>query len=261
MTTRRPLIAGNWKMFKTPPEAREFADRLKPLVLDLIEDVDIMVAPPFTALTVVAEAFGDSGVHLGAQNLFWEEEGAYTGEISAPMLKACGCDQVIIGHSERRQFFGETDDSVNRKVKAALAGALVPVVCIGESEAERDEEKTFSVIGAQVSEGLKNIEVSAFERMVVAYEPVWAIGTGKTATKEQAQEVHAFIRAEIAELAGNSVAKNLRILYGGSVKPNNIAGLISMEDIDGALVGGASLDPETFAEIIRLCSSASGSQE
>ena len=259
MATRRPLIAGNWKMFKTPAEAREFAEQLKPLVFNFIKDVDVMVAPPFTALTVVAEVLWDATIHVGGQDVFWEPEGAYTGEVSVPMLEASGCDHVILGHSERRQFFGETNDTVNRKVKAALSGTLTPIVCVGESEAERDGDKTFSVIESQLGEGLEGVDVSALERIIVAYEPIWAIGTGKTATKEQAQEVHAFIRAELGKLVGNSVAKDLRILYGGSVKPNNIEGLISMEDIDGALVGGASLDPETFAGIVGPCSSASGS--
>lgn len=259
MTTRRPLIAGNWKMFKTPPEASTYADQFKPLVADFLRNVDVMVAPPFTALTVVAEIFKDVSIHVGAQNVFWEEEGAFTGEISAPMIRAAGCDHVIVGHSERRQFFGETDETVNRKSKAALAADLIPVVCVGESEAEREREETFSVVGAQLSRSLQGIEGAAYEHIILAYEPVWAIGTGKTATKEQAQEVHAFIRGEIGKLVGNSVANDLRILYGGSVKPNNISGLISMEDIDGALVGGASLDPETFAGIVRPCSDAFGS--
>ena len=253
MTKRKPLIAGNWKMFKTGPEAKEFTDRLKSLVSDIL-DVDVMVAPPFTALAIVAEAAKDSVIYLGAQDLFWETEGAYTGQISASMLTAAGCGYVIIGHSERRQFFGETNDTVNRKLKTALKGGLVPVLCVGESEAQRNNEQTFSVVKTQMEEGLDGIDTPGLERLIVAYEPVWAIGTGKTATNEQAQEVHEFIRKQMEEIGGNSIAKTLRILYGGSVKPENIKGLMAMDDIDGALVGGASLDADTFAGIIRPCS-------
>jgi len=253
MTKRKPLIAGNWKMFKTGPEAKELTSRLKSLVSDIV-DVDVMVAPPFTALAVVAEAAQDSVIYLGAQDLFWETEGAYTGQISAPMLTAAGCSYVIIGHSERRQFFGETNKTVNRKIKAALEGELIPVLCVGESEAQRDNEQTFSVVKTQLKEGLEGIDTPGLERLIVAYEPIWAIGTGKTATSEQAQEVHEFIRKQMETIGGNSIAKTLRILYGGSVKPKNIAGLMAKDDIDGALVGGASLDADTFAGIIRPCS-------
>ncbi len=253
MTKRKPLIAGNWKMFKTGPEAKELAGRLKSLVSDIV-DVDVMVAPPFTALAVVAEAVKDSIIYLGGQDLFWETEGAYTGQISAPMLTAAGCSYVIVGHSERRQFFGETNETVNRKIKAALEGGLIPVLCVGESEAQRDNEQTFSVVKTQLQEGLDGVDTHGLERLIVAYEPVWAIGTGKTATSEQAQEVHEFIRKQMEGIGGNSIAKTLRILYGGSVKPKNIIGLMAMDDIDGALVGGASLDADTFAGIIRPCS-------
>lgn len=240
-------------MFKTVPEARELASRLKSLVSDLLEAVDVMVAPPFTALSAVAEELRDAEIHLGAQDLFWESEGAYTGEISSPMLVDAGCDYVIIGHSERRQFFGETDKTVNQKARAALAARLVPVVCVGESESEREANQTFSVIEGQLRAGLEGIDASGLERTVIAYEPIWAIGTGKTASREQAQELHAFIRDKMEGMGGNSIAKGIRILYGGSVKPDNIAGLISMQDIDGALVGGASLDADTFAGIVRPC--------
>ena len=246
----KPLIAGNWKMYKTGPQASELASRLKSLVSDFTE-VDIMIAPPFTALGVVAEILKGSPIDIGAQDIFWETEGPYTGEISAPMLKAAGCSYVIIGHSERRQYFGETNQSVNRKIKAAVGAGLVPVVCVGESESERESGQTFSVVQKQLEEGLKGFSAGDLRAVVIAYEPVWAIGTGRTATREQAQEVHSFMRNRIRAACGNSVANALRILYGGSVKPEIIAGLMAMEDINGALVGGASLDAESFAAIIR----------
>jgi triosephosphate isomerase len=255
MARRKPLISGNWKMFKTGPEAAELAGRLKSLVSD-IKDVDVMVAPPFTALGVVAEILQGSAIYLGAQDLFWETEGAYTGQVSAPMLRAAGCTHVIIGHSERRQYFGETNVTVNRKVKAALEGGLIPVMCVGESEVEREAGQTFSVVQEQLKEGLKAIASDGLQQLIIAYEPVWAIGTGKTATSEQAQDVHKFIRDWVEKACGNSIANALRILYGGSVKPANIAGLMAMGDIDGALVGGASLDAESFAGIVRPCSEA-----
>lgn len=250
MAKRRPLIAGNWKMFKTGPEATELASRLKPLVSDITQ-VDVMVAPPFTALGVVAETLKGSAISLGGQDLFWETEGAYTGQVSAPMLKAVGCTHVIVGHSERRQYFGETNETVNRKIKAALQGGLIPILCVGESEAEREAEETFAVVREHLSKGLEGIDSVGLQQLIIAYEPVWAIGTGKTATSEQAQEVHQFIRDWVEEVGGNSIAETLRILYGGSVKPGNTAGLMAMDDIDGALVGGASLDAESFAGIVR----------
>jgi len=255
MAERRTLIAGNWKMYKTGPQSKEFAVQLKAAVSD-ITDVDVMVAPPFTAIPVVAEVLRGSAIQIGGQDLFWETEGAYTGQISAPMLKASGCSCVIIGHSERRQYFGETDETVNRKVKAALAGRLIPVVCVGELEAERDAAKTFSVVERQLAQGLAGVGKEGIKSILIAYEPVWAIGTGKTASSEQAQEVHQFIRGWIERVCGNSIANAVRILYGGSVKPGNIAGLIAMSDIDGALVGGASLEVGSFAGIIRSCSRA-----
>ncbi|NVM22555.1 MAG: triose-phosphate isomerase [Desulfobacterales bacterium] len=250
MARRRPLIAGNWKMFNTGPQAAELASRLRSLVSD-VTHVDIMVAPPFTALGIVAEILKGSAIRLGGQNLFWEPEGAYTGEVSARMLKAAGCSHVIIGHSERRQYFGETNASVNWKIKAALLGDLIPVMCVGESDAEREADQTFSVVQQQLEEGIKGLGADEVQGFTIAYEPVWAIGTGKTATEDQAQEVHEFIRARIEAACGNSIANDLRILYGGSVKPGNIAGLMAMDDIDGALVGGASLDAESFAAIVR----------
>jgi len=251
METRTPLIAGNWKMYKTSSEARETAARLVELVAD-VNDVETMIAPTFTALESVAGVTKDSRVFLGAQDLFWEKEGAYTGQISADMLVDVGCRYVIIGHSERRQYFGETDETVNKKIKAAIAAGLKPVVCVGETEAERESGQTFSVLDKQLKLGLKGYFVEDLSDLVIAYEPVWAIGTGKTATEKQAQEAHQYIRSLVQELFGDAFSGTMRILYGGSVKPANIAGLMAMADIDGALVGGASLDPESFSQIIHF---------
>ncbi len=250
MTERRPLIAGNWKMHKTGPEAVDFVKALKPLAANA-GGVDIMIAPPFTALSLVAPEIQGTGIELGAQNLDWHPEGAYTGEISAGMLTAAGCRYVIIGHSERRQYYGETDENINRKIEAAARAELIPVFCIGESEAQRDAGETFSILDKQVQNGLKDQILDNLQSLVVAYEPVWAIGTGKTATTEQAQEVHGFLRQRFSELFNADFARALRILYGGSVKPSNIKDLMAMPDIDGALVGGASLDPETFGQLVR----------
>ena len=249
MNSRRPLIAGNWKMYKTCSEAVETARHLIKLVADA-KDVDIMIAPQFTALAPVSEIVKGSLVSLGGQNLFWEKEGAYTGEISAEMLIAAGCSHVIIGHSERRQYFGETDDTVNKKINSAIKGQLTPVFCVGETEKERESKDTFSVLDKQVTKGLEDFSSDQLEKLVVAYEPVWAIGTGKTATSDQAQEVHQFLRSMLEKIFGDSFSKTIRILYGGSVKPENIAELMAMPDIDGALVGGASLDAETFSKIV-----------
>ncbi len=251
MTTRTPLIAGNWKMYKTGPEAVAAAQSLRNLTAG-VSDVDVMIAPAFTALAATAGALEGSMIAVGAQNLHWESEGAYTGEISPGMIRTAGCRYVIIGHSERRQLFGETDQTVNRKVKAALSAGLIPILCIGETEAEREAEQTFSILDKQVRLGLEGVSLQTPGDIVIAYEPVWAIGTGKTATREQAQEAHAFIRELLGKLYGEGMAEVTRILYGGSVKPDNIAALIHMADIDGALVGGASLEPETFARIVRL---------
>jgi triosephosphate isomerase len=209
-----------------------------------------MIAPTFTSLSAVAEILGKSPIALGAQNLFWEKEGAYTGEISADMLVSLGCSYGIIGHSERRQYFGETDETCARKIKAALDAGLKPIYCIGESESEREAQKTFSVLDKQIKNGLKGFVSADLQGLVIAYEPIWAIGTGKTATPEQVQEVHHFIRSQMGEKFGTQVAENIRLLYGGSVKPDNITGLMALEDVDGALVGGASLDAETFSRII-----------
>ncbi|MBW2632327.1 MAG: triose-phosphate isomerase [Deltaproteobacteria bacterium] len=250
MENRRPLIAGNWKMFKTCPEAVETAMQLAQLVN--INTVDVMIAPQFTALVPVSDVIKESCVSLGAQNLFWESEGAYTGEISPAMLVSAGCGYVIIGHSERRQYFGENDDSVNKKIKAAIRNNLIPILCVGESEKNRESKETFNVLDRQITKGLEGFSSTALDTLVIAYEPVWAIGTGKTATKEQAQEVHRFLRSMVEKIFGNILAKSIRILYGGSVKPDNIKELMEMPDVDGALVGGASLDAKTFSEIINF---------
>ncbi len=246
---RRPLIAGNWKMYKNCQEAVEAAGEISMLVADVLSDIDVMIAPTFTALAPVAEKIEDSPFFIGAQDIFWEKEGAYTGQISADMLISAGCKYVIIGHSERRQFFHETDDTVNKKIKAALDADLVPVLCIGETEQERENEKTFSVLDNQIKKGLEGFSPEDLKNLVIAYEPVWAIGTGKTATTDQAQEVHNYIRDLIGKILGTDLADDMRILYGGSVKPDNISELMAMTDIDGALIGGASLDPESFSKI------------
>jgi len=251
MNTRTPLIAGNWKMYKTNAEAVATAGRLVELVADT-SDVDIMIAPVFTAIDPVSRVVNGSRVGLGAQNLHWEKEGAYTGEISADMLISAGCQYVIIGHSERRQYFGETDETVNNKISAAMAANLIPVFCIGETEAERESGSTFSVLDKQVKDGLKEKVVENLGSLVIAYEPVWAIGTGKTATSDQAQEVHQYIRSLIDNVFGTALADSVRILYGGSVKPANVTELMAMPDIDGALVGGASLDAESFSQIVKF---------
>lgn len=249
MTARRPLIAGNWKMYKTGKEAVDFVNTLKNAVT-AVSDVDIMIAPPFTAITQLADITNNTNIALGAQNIYWEQEGAYTGEISAPMLKSAGCQYAIIGHSERRQYFGETDQDINRKIDAVAKASLIPVFCIGETESQRDSGETFSILDKQIKNGLEGLVSESLKSLVVAYEPVWAIGTGKTATKEQAQEVHAYVRNWFAEQFNPEFAQGLRIIYGGSVKPSNVKDLMAMEDIDGALVGGASLDPDSFSQLV-----------
>ena len=251
MNTRIPFIAGNWKMYKTNAEAVQTAGRLVELVADTSE-VDIMIAPVFTALDPVSKVVKDSRVGLGAQNLYWEKEGAYTGEISADMLVSAGCQYVIIGHSERRQYFNETDETVNKKISSAITANLIPVFCVGETETERESGNTFSVLDKQVKDGLKDKVVEDLGSLVIAYEPVWAIGTGKTATNDQAQEAHKYIRSLIDGVFGAALADSVRILYGGSVKPANVTELMAMPDIDGALVGGASLDAESFSQIVKF---------
>ena len=249
MDNRRPLIAGNWKMFKTVSEAVETSEQLVKLLSET-SGKDVMIAPPFTALSSVSDIIRESCISLGAQNLFWEKEGAYTGEVSPAMLVSAGCKYVIIGHSERRQYFGETDETVNKRIRAALEFRLIPILCVGESEKERESNYTFSVLDKQLKKGLKNFLIDDLGTIVIAYEPVWAIGTGKTATKEQAREVHLFLRSLIEEEFEDRLSNSIRILYGGSVNPGNISELMAMPDIDGVLVGGASLNPDTFSEIV-----------
>jgi triosephosphate isomerase (TIM) len=245
---RTPVIAGNWKLFKTIAEATAMVNELKPLVAGTA-GVEIVVAPVFTALSRVAEALSGSNVRLAAQDCHWEEEGAFTGEVAPKLLSDAGCSHVIIGHSERRQYFGETDETVNKKAKTALAAGLTAIVCVGETLAEREAGKAFAVIETQLKGGLAGFSAGMLVQTIIAYEPVWAIGTGKTASDTQAQEVHAFIRTLLAKLFGQAAAEAIRILYGGSVKPDNVKGLMSQADIDGALVGGASLKADTFAAI------------
>ncbi len=249
MSKRRPLIAGNWKMYKTIPEAVEMSKKLVSLLKEPT-DVEVMIAPSYVLLSAVAQEIEGSGIFLGAQDLFWEKEGAYTGAVSAEMIVSAGCKYVIIGHSERRQYFGETDHSVNLKIRAAINSGLAPILCIGETENQRESDETFSVLDKQIKKGLKDFSYDELEKLVLAYEPVWAIGTGKTATSQQAQEIHKFLRNILEKTFGNSLAKNTRILYGGSVKPENIAELMAMDDVDGALVGGASLKADVFSGIV-----------
>jgi len=245
---RKPFIAGNWKMYKSVAEARILARGLR-AQLDAVSDREIAVCPPMTALVAVAEELKGSMIALGAQNAHWEKQGAFTGEVAAPMLAELGCRYVIVGHSERRQYFGETDETVNKRMQAVLSAGLVPIVCIGETLQEREAGATFSVIERQMKGGLKGL--AAPTGIVIAYEPVWAIGTGKTATPDQAQEVHSHIRKLYAQTFGDAAAQQVRILYGGSVKPDNMSALMSQPDIDGGLVGGASLEADSFTKIVR----------
>jgi len=248
---RRPLMAGNWKMNKTATEARDLAAKVIPLVSG-VQDRDIVLAPPFTALQTVAETIKGTNVALSAQNVFWEEKGAYTGEISAEMLLDLGCEYVIIGHSERRQYFGETDETVNKKVCLALSKRLHPIVCVGETLQEREAGKAYEIIERQITGAFKGVSAAEMQQVIVAYEPVWAIGTGKTATPAQAEEVHARTRQKISAMFNDDVSAALRILYGGSVTPENVSALMAMPDIDGALVGGASLKPDSFAALVNF---------
>lgn len=248
---RRPVIAGNWKMYKTAEEALAFFQAFEPLVA-ASKHCDIIVAPPFTALAAAVESTRGSSIAVAAQNLHWEREGAFTGEVSARMLVEIGCRAVIIGHSERRQFFGETDDSVHRKTKAALEAGLTPIVCVGELLAEREGNLTQAVLKRQFEGGFAALTPAEFSRILIAYEPVWAIGTGRTATPEIAAEAHRYLRSLAAAQFTSELASALRILYGGSVKPENIEGLMAQDEIDGALVGGASLDPKSFAAIVNF---------
>jgi triosephosphate isomerase (TIM) len=245
---RIPLLAANWKMYKTPAEARSFISTF--LQSPLPANKEIAIFPPAIDLPAVLDAAKGSVLHVGAQNMYFVDEGAFTGEISAPMLVAAGATHVLIGHSERRQYFGETDELVNKKLLAALRHKLVPIVCVGEHLDQRDNGETDAVLRRQTSRALENIDAAEVAPIVIAYEPVWAIGTGKTATPEIAAEAHAVIRHEVAQLLGRPASEAMRILYGGSVKPDNAAQLCAQPEIDGALVGGASLDPVSFGKIV-----------
>ncbi|WP_124728346.1 triose-phosphate isomerase [Staphylospora marina] len=246
---RTPVIAGNWKMYKTPEEAEAFAAALHDTRLP--DGVEAVICAPFVALPALRKALEGTGVGLGAQNVHWEREGAFTGEISVPMLRAIGVKYAIIGHSERRAYFAETDETVHRKLKAALAGGLVPIVCVGETLEEREQGRTKEVVRQQVEKALQGISAEDAARVIIAYEPVWAIGTGRAATAQDAEEVIAFIRDTVASLTDASTAAAVRIQYGGSVKPDNIRELLDMPNIDGALVGGASLDPASFIKLVQ----------
>lgn len=248
---RIPVIAGNWKMYKTIPEAIALVQELSGAVAGAT-DREIVICPPFTALAAVKPALAGTNIKLGAQNLNWDPQGAFTGEISPPMLKDVGCDYVIIGHSERRQYFAETDENVNRKLKAALAADLIPIVCVGESLSEREAGITSSVVSRQVKLGLAGLAPDEAKTIIIAYEPIWAIGTGRTATAEDANAMCAFIRLTVTGMFGTPVADAMRIQYGGSVKPDNVDELMSTSDIDGALVGGASLKAADFARIVNF---------
>jgi triosephosphate isomerase len=249
---RRIIIAGNWKMYKTIDESIELVNLLKRSLVD-INEIEIVVCPPFTSLSDVREAIMDTNIKLGAQDCYWEKEGAFTGEVSCAMLKSAGCAYVIVGHSERRQFFGETNETVNKKAKAALKEGLKPIVCVGERIEERKAGKTFDVIKDHVTNSLVGLTKDEMLKVVIAYEPVWAIGTGLTATKEQAEEVHKYIRELLKKMYDADLANAVRIQYGGSVKPENIKELILQEDVDGALVGGASLKADSFSQIVKNC--------
>lgn len=250
--TRIPFIAGNWKMYKTGTHAVDAVKQLAELSKG-VNGVDIMIAPTALSLPLAAAALGKtSHVRLGAQNIYPGTEGAFTGEVSGQMIRDAGADYVIIGHSERRQYFGESDESVGFKIRAALDAGLIPIMCIGETESQREADKTFFVLDKQISDGLKGFELDDLETLILAYEPVWAIGTGKTAGPAQVKEVHGFLRDLLKKKYTEGLAEKIRILYGGSVKPANIADLMQLEDVDGVLVGGASLNPEDFNKIIRF---------
>ena len=247
---RKPFIAGNWKMYKTAAQAEEFAAEFKKIYTP--SDVRVAIAAPYTQLWALKKAFEGTGIGVAAQNMHWEDQGAFTGEISAPMLKEIGIDYVIIGHSERREYFGETDETVNKKVIKALSVGILPILCCGESLAVREAGKEKEVVGGQIRADFANIPAEDAVKITVAYEPIWAIGTGKTATPDQAQEMCAYIRTVLAEIYGEEVSEEIAIQYGGSVKPANASELMNQPDIDGALVGGASLKPADFLEIVHF---------
>ena len=248
---RRPLIVGNWKMFNTAAEAVTLINALKPLVADVAAERDVVVCPPFTALAAVQQALKGSAIALGGQNMHWENEGAFTGEVAPEMLLTSGCTYVILGHSERRQYFGETDQVVNAKLHAAFEHGLKPIVCVGERLEERQTDQIKEVVLGQLEGAFKDIEIADPTGLALAYEPVWAIGTGHTATPAQAEEGHGLIRVFLRQRFGQQTAEALRIQYGGSVKPDNAAELFSQENIDGGLIGGASLQAESFATIVK----------
>jgi triosephosphate isomerase len=247
---RRPILAANWKMHKTAGEALAFAERFLPLVRDA-ENVDVVLAPPFVALDRLGKALGGSGVALAAQNVHPEPKGAFTGEVAPGMLADLGCTYTIVGHSERRALFGESSKFVASKARALLEAGIRPIVCVGETLEEREAERTFEVVGGQLEGSLAEVPTERAEEVVIAYEPVWAIGTGRTATPEQAQEVHAFVRERLGKRFGKAAGR-MRVQYGGSVKPDNVCDLMAQPDIDGGLVGGASLEPESFAKIVHF---------
>jgi len=244
-----PFIAGNWKMYKTVADAVKYVKELRGLVKD-VDGVEVVIAPPFTALHAAAEAARNSNVGITAQDLYWEREGAFTGEVSAAMVRDAGADYVIVGHSERRTLFGETDAGVNRKIAAACAAGLCPIACIGETLDQRERQETFDVLDRQIKHGLDGLTSDQIGQLVIAYEPVWAIGTGRNATPAQAAEAHGHIRARLRQWFGQEAAELCHVIYGGSVKPDNIRDLVSQPDVDGALVGGASLEVRSFVEIV-----------
>ena len=246
---RKPIIAGNWKMNMTPAEAKELITALIPLVADA--QCDVVICPPFVDLPIAVELTKDTNIAVGAQNIHWAEKGAYTGEISAAMLKCVGADYAIVGHSERRQYFGETNETVNQRAKAAIAAGITPIICVGESLAEREAGETENVVSRQTEAALSGIAAEDVKKLVIAYEPIWAIGTGKTATKEQANETIACIRKTVDRLCCAGTAEAVRIQYGGSMNPKNASELMAMPEIDGGLIGGASLKAEDFAKVVK----------
>jgi triosephosphate isomerase len=248
---RKPIMAGNWKMYKTPAETTQFFEKFRPLV-EKSEHAEIVICPPFTNLAAAAAAAQGSHIQVGAQNIAWAKEGAFTGEISGSMIRSTGATHAIVGHSERRQYFGETDETVLKRTEAALEASLTPIVCVGERLEEREAGNTEAVLIRQFQNGIAPLTGQQFARIVIAYEPVWAIGTGKTATPEIAADAHRAIRAQVREKFGKDAADAVRILYGGSVKPDNVKTLMAQPEIDGSLVGGASLDPVSFASIVNF---------
>jgi len=248
---RRPIMAGNWKMYQTPAETVKFFEKFRPLVAGA-HHCDVVICPPFVDIEAAVHACHDTPIQIGAQNLYWEAEGAFTGEISGPMLKAAGCRWVLVAHSERRQYFGETNETAAKKLVAALEASLTPVYCVGETLSERESNKAEHVLETQCGAGLAGLTKEQFEKIVMAYEPIWAIGTGKVATPEIAADAHRCLRNQVRKLFGADAAAQVRILYGGSVKPDNVRGLMAQPEIDGALVGGASLDPVSFSSIVNF---------